>query len=459
MSLFLDPASRALPGRGSPVVVLGLGRSGEAAARRLLASGARVVVIDSADDSGLRERAAGLAGAVVRLGTQDAAALAGAALVIASPGVAPSSPMLSAAREAGIPVWSEVELAWRLARVPIVGVTGTNGKTTTTRMIAEALTASGMRAMAAGNIGHPLVDAATADLEVIVAELSSFQLHHIVSLRPRVAVLLDLADDHLDWHGSFEAYGADKARIFENQAEGDVAVFERECAPWRRGRARAVAFSAGSRGGCAAPAIEETAGLEDGWIVVPEGRVVETSRLRARGSPNRANAIAAAAAACAFGAAPASVGEALASFEPLPHRMELVEEAGGIAYVNDSKATNPHAALAALGGIDRAVLVAGGRNKGLDLSVLAEAAGRLRGVVALGESAPEVERVFAATGVPVEHAASMDEAVERATAMAGPGDTVLLSPACASFDLFADYKARGEAFRAAVKRLIERREA
>lgn len=449
MSEWTDAGSRAVPGAGTRVVVAGLGLSGEAAARHLLARGARVAVVDAADDAPLRERAAALTGAEVLLGREDASALEGASLVVASPGVAPRSPILAAARASGIPIWSEVELAWRLARALMLGVTGTNGKTTTTRMLAAALAGAGLRATAAGNIGRPLVDAAVEDHDVIVAELSSFQLHHIVSFRARVAVLLNLADDHLDWHGSFEAYAADKARIFENQAAGDAAVVERSVALRAGGAARLVAFSTGPAAG--------GAGVEEGWIVAPEGRVVETARLRARGLPNLANAVAAAAAACAHGAPPAPVGDALARFEPLPHRMELVAESAGVAWINDSKATNPHAALGALAGIDRAVLIAGGRNKGLDLAVLAAAADRVTSVVSIGESAEEVAAAFSAAGVPVVRAASMDEAVERAAALARPGDVVLLSPACASFDMFADYKARGEAFRESVKRLIDGR--
>jgi UDP-N-acetylmuramoylalanine--D-glutamate ligase len=187
--------------------------------------------------------------------------------------------------------------------------------------------------------------------------------------------------------------------------------------------------------------------------VVPQGRVVAADRLRSRGRPALANAVAAAAAACAFGAPPEPVGSALAAFAPLPHRMELVASPGGVSYVNDSKATNPHAVLAALEGLDRVVLIAGGRNKGLDLGSIARGSVGIVAVIAIGESSGEIESAFAGSGVAVERAAAMDDAVARAAAVARPGDTVLLSPGCASFDMFADYKARGEAFRAAVKRL------
>jgi UDP-N-acetylmuramoylalanine--D-glutamate ligase len=426
------------------VLVAGLGVSGEAAARRLKTLGVVLVVHDFSDDALVRERATRLEAARVSLGTFD---LDGVELVVTSPGVQERAPVLEAARAAGIPIWSEVELAWRSARAPILGVTGTNGKTTTTRMITAALRASGYRAKAAGNIGTPLCDAVAGEAEVIVAELSSFQLRHVVSFRAPVGVLLNLSADHLDWHGTFDAYARAKARLFESQGPDDLAVVYAEdvCVRLVSSPARLLRFWPGAPppGG---------AGVIHGWITVPQGRIVEARRLRARGRGHLADAVAAAAAACELGADAARVGEALADFAALPHRMELIAEVGGVAFVNDSKATNPHATLAALEAMTGAVLIAGGRNKGLDLSALAAARG-VRAVVAIGEAAGEVAEAFALAPVRVERASSMDEAVERAAALASPGDSVLLSPACASFDMFADYRARGEAFRAAVKRI------
>jgi len=445
-----------LPGQGDRVLVIGLGVSGATAARHLLRLGTFVTVADAADDAVLRERAGALAGVRSLLGDEDGSAAAGSVgsvdLVVASPGVPESAPTFEEARRAGVPVWSEVELAYRLSRAPILGVTGTNGKTTATKMLVGALNAAGFRATAAGNIGRPLTDAAVEDHEVIVAELSSFQLRHIVSFRVPVGVVLNVAADHLDWHGDFERYLAAKGRLFENQLPGDVAIHHDD-----PDATRAVAATAGRRLAFSIDGVPAGgAGVDpDGYIVVPEGRVVKADALKARGAPGLMNAVAAAAAACAFGAKPAVVGVALAGFEPLPHRMEFVGEVDGVAFVNDSKATNPHAVVAALEGLDHVVLIAGGRNKGLDLRSIAVAARPVRAVVAIGESAVDIEAAFssAAPTVRVERATTMDEAVGRAAALAFAGDTVLLAPGCASFDMFADYKARGEAFRSAVKRI------
>jgi UDP-N-acetylmuramoylalanine--D-glutamate ligase len=346
-------------------------------------------------------------------------------------------------------VWTEVELAYRLMPVPerLLGVTGTNGKTSTTEMIVSALAASGYDAAAAGNIGRPLVDVIAESHDAVVVELSSFQLHYVDRFRAHVGVLLNIAQDHLDWHGSFDAYAADKSKLFATQTYDDVAIHfdDGVCA-------RAASAGSGRRLAFSPVRVPDGgAGVDDGWIVVPQGRVVAVADLHARGGAMIANAVAAAAAACALGADPARVGKGLASFEPGAHRMEHVVTIDDVDYVNDSKATNPHATLAALDGLDGVVLIAGGRNKGLDLSVLGRAGAAIRTVVSIGESAEEIVRAFPET--PVRRAPTMEDAVRLAARLARPGDTVLLSPACASFDMFPDYRARGEAFRAAVRGL------
>ncbi|MGZ4205811.1 MAG: UDP-N-acetylmuramoyl-L-alanine--D-glutamate ligase [Actinomycetota bacterium] len=432
---------------GRSVCVLGLGRSGEAAARALLDAGASVVVLDAVDTDAQRRRAVGIDGARVILGRTDPDDVAGAHVVIASPGVPWSSAWIERARAQDVPVWSEVELAFRLGVRPLVAITGTNGKTTTTEMAAAALRAAGRDVIAAGNVGTPLVSLAPGT--DVVAELSSFQLQSIDEFRAPIAALLNVGHDHLDWHGSDEAYRRAKARIFENVRADDIALVhdDETCRALATGtRARTLLFSehAVPPGG---------AGIEAGWIVVPQGRVVDTARLRVAGRPNRADAVAAAAIACALGAEVGVVGDALARFEPRPHRIERLGEIDGVAYINDSKATDPHATLAALEDLNDVILIAGGRSKSIDLGELAQAAPRLRAVIAMGEAAPEIDAVFGPTGVPVDKAGSMEEAVARAQEIARPGDTVLLSPACASLDMYTSYEHRGEAFRAAVQRM------
>lgn len=451
MNAFADRDARALEWSGARVAVLGLARSGEAAARALLDRGAAVTVLDAADDEQHRARAERLPGARVVLGAGRSDLPTTTQLVVTSPGLAPTSAWLGDAARLGIPVWSEPELAFRLGVRPAIAITGTNGKTTTTEMAAAALRAAGIDAVAAGNIGAPLVEAAGGP--AVVAELSSFQLHFVAGFRARVGVLLNVAADHLDWHGSFEAYARAKARLFENQTADDVAIYRddeacRSLVAWTK--ARALPFSA-------TRVPDAGAGIAGGWIVVPEGAVVEVARLGAQHRAFLEDAVAAAAAACALGADPGSVGEALAAFEQRPHRVEFVAEIDGVRYVNDSKASDPHATLAALEDMHDVVLIAGGRNKDLDLAELRGAGDRVRAVIALGEAAGEVDAAFAPLRIPVERAASIEDAVARAASLARAGDTVLLSPACASWDMFRSYEERGERFRTAVARLEEAR--
>jgi UDP-N-acetylmuramoylalanine--D-glutamate ligase len=441
-------------------LVVGLGVTGEAVARRLVADGPVTVVDDRPDSAAFATRAAGLEalGVTVVGGPtpeQLAGLVAGAELVVPSPGVPEAHPVYGLAAQAGVPLHSEIELAGAAAArrgIPLVAVTGTNGKTTVTTLIAEMLSAGGRRALAAGNIGRPLLDAVHDDVDVVVAEVSSFQLRFTETFRPRVAVLLNVAEDHLDWHPSFEDYVAAKARIFARQSGDDLLVFNAddeavaEVAKTAPARSVAITLHSGAGGSWR---------LENDRLRRPDGATLIAAHDLARSGPHDiANALAAAAAAAELGTLNEALRQVLASFSGLPHRVTPVGQSGGVTFVDDSKATNPHAALAALAGFESVVLLAGGRNKGLDLGVLRTEAGRIRAVVAIGEAAGEVEACFAGLR-PVRRAGSMAEAVRLGAELAEPGDTVLLSPACASFDWYTSYAARGDDFAREVKALLE----
>ena len=444
------------------ILVVGLGVTGETVARRLTADGPVTVVDDRPDSAGFAGRAPGLeALGVTVVGSptveQLAKLVAAADLIVPSPGVPEAHPVYGLAAEHRVPLHSEIELAGGAAAgrgVPLVAVTGTNGKTTVTTMLAELFTAGGRRAVAAGNIGRPLLDAVHDDVDVVVAEVSSFQLRFTETFRPRVALMLNVAEDHLDWHPSFAEYVAAKARIFANQQADDLLVFNADdqavAGAARSAPGRSVAFSL--RAG--APGVWR---LDAGRLVRPDGTALMAARELARSGPHDiANALAAAAAAADLGVGNETLTRVLASFSGLPHRVTPVGQSGGVTFVDDSKATNPHAALAALAGFDSVVLLAGGRNKGLDLGVLRAEAARIRAVVAIGEAADEVAEAF--EGVrPVRRAGSMAEAVRLGAELAEPGDTVLLSPACASFDWYGGYGARGDDFAREVAALLESR--
>jgi UDP-N-acetylmuramoylalanine--D-glutamate ligase len=349
--------------------------------------------------------------------------------------------------ESGIPVWSEFELAARWSSLPLVAVTGTNGKTTVTTLVEAMLGASGLRTVSAGNNDLPLVDALAgeADLDVVVVEASSFRLHFTERFRPRVATWLNSAEDHLDWHPSMEHYASAKARVWAAQESGDVAVANAEdpvvMAAVTSLRSQLVTFGL-ERGDWR---------TEGGHLVMPDSNVLLGVDELWRALPHDlANALAAAATALAAGASLEGVRSVLRDFRGLAHRVSLVAEHGGVRFYDDSKATDPHAAAAALAGFTSVVLIAGGRNKGLDLGLLTTQSARLRTVVAIGEATEEVVAAFETTTVPVVAADSMDGAVAAARAAAQPGDAVLLSPGCASFDWYSSYAERGDDFARAV---------
>ncbi len=385
-------------------VVLGLARSGLAAAELLERHGVEVVRAD---------RTLGNDG--------DVSLLAGADVLVKSPGVPRDNPLVRAAR---IPIWSEVELGYRFLPNPILGVTGTNGKTTTTEWLGAMFRSAGREVAVAGNVGRALTAVETAPDAWIVCELSSFQLEDVHELRPRVAVLLNLEPDHLDRHGSFEAYRDSKLRIFANQARGDTAVVPRGFEPVP-GHARRVDFAAGDELP-AEPALP--------------------------GRHNRENAAAASAAARAAGLPEDAVAEALGSFPGVEHRLELVAERNGIRFVNDSKATNTAAARRALASYDVPLhVILGGSRKGETFDTLAR---EVRGhAYLIGETAEEIAATLDRAGVPYLRCGDLGAAVAAAAAAAAPGEVVLLSPACASYDQFTDFEQRGEEFRRLVQNL------
>jgi UDP-N-acetylmuramoylalanine--D-glutamate ligase len=434
------------------VIVVGAGVAGSAAARVLVEEGADVVVSETRPAEELPHLAElhGL-GVVIAAGGHEPAHLEGATLVVTSPGVPHDAPILSWATERGIPVWGELELGARLCEVPYIAITGTNGKTTTTGMIASCLRAGGLDAVACGNIGHPFALAAREGREALVVEASSFQLRFVQTFHPRVSVLLNLAPDHLDWHGSEHGYVDAKTNLLRAQGEGDTHVGNRD-----DDRAAAVSEAA------SCPVVWfRLAAPNDGEVGYVDGQLV--SRLvgedflgpvDAERAGFRADAAAAAAASLAFGVSPDAVRRGLASFVPAHHRGEVVALVDGVRFVDNSKATNVHAALAALDGVETAVLIAGGRAKGVDLSDLRSRAHRLTGVVALGEAASEIEAAFEGL-VPVRRSASIEEATRTALTLASRPGTVLLAPACASWDMFRDYAERGDRFAIAARALME----
>ena len=454
------------PYEGLPVLVAGAGVSGAAAARVLRELGARVTVADASEQRAEPLRAEGF-----EVRPLDAPP-PGTALVVTSPGWRPDAPLLLASAAAGLEVIGEVELAWRLrpeGGAPWLAVTGTNGKTTTVRMLASVLTAAGLRTVAAGNVGLPLLDAVLGGFDVLAVELSSFQLHWSSTVRPHTAVVLNIASDHLDWHGSFEAYAEAKGRI---HAPGTVAVYNREDAESVRLAAAAVHRGAAGRAGftLGSPAAGELGVVEDllvdraftsraGGDVAGEGTVLATlADLRVPGAHNAANALAAAALARSYGVPAQAVRDGLRAFTPDPHRNALVSELDGVAWVDDSKATNPHAAAASLAAYPSVVWIAGGLLKGAEVDELVRTASpHLRGAVVLGtDRGPFLDALRRhAPDLPVEvverlDTGAMSDAVARARLLARPGDTVLLAPAAASMDCFRDYRERGELFAAAV---------
>ncbi len=463
-------------------MVAGFGVSGFAAADNLNHIGAAVTALDETltDEKAAKAELLEVLGATVRLGSGATASLPDDVdVLVTSPGWRPAAPLLAQARDRGIPIWGEVELAWRLRdpghAAPWLAVTGTNGKTTTVQMLDSILRAAGLRSVAVGNVGLPIVEAVMdpEPYDVFAVELSSFQLHYSQSISCESAAVLNVAEDHLDWYPSMAQYAADKGRIYENVqracvynvADPETERLVRE-ADVVEG-ARAVGFTLGM------PAVGMVGLVEDiladrAFIEQRDSSAVElctTSDLASPAPHFVANALAAAALARSHGVEPVAVRDGLRSFRPDGHRIATVAQSGGVTWVDDSKATNPHAAQSSLQAYDPVVWIAGGLAKGAHFDRLVETVReRLRGVVLLGADrdliaaalarhAPDV-RVIVVEGGETELVGIMDRVVGAAADLAEPGDTVLLAPGCASMDMFANYGERGDVFTAAVRRLI-----
>jgi UDP-N-acetylmuramoylalanine--D-glutamate ligase len=442
---------------GQTVAVVGLARSGVAAARLIRRLGGRVLASDASPLDTLSPDARALAaqGCELWAGGHPVAAFAGAGLVVVSPGVPLDLPALAGARTRGVPVVGELELAWRAMEADALAITGTNGKTTTTALAGELLRGQPRPVLVAGNIGTPLAEHAldVAPDGLVVLEASSFQLEATDRFRPRVAAVLNLAPDHLDRHGTFERYVDAKTRIFANQTAADWAVLNADdpgtAALAARTAAKVVWFSR-------TRPLEHGVFERTGWVVARRNGDVEPvcplADIQLRGQHNVENVLAATACALWIGVSPAAIRDGIAGFRGVPHRIERVREEGGVSFYNDSKGTNVASTVKALLSFaEPVVLIAGGKGKGQDFSPLAVAArGRLRGAVLIGEDRAKIRTALASAGIPAEDAETMDEAVARASSRARPGDVVLLSPACASFDMFENFEHRGDVFKAAV---------
>jgi UDP-N-acetylmuramoylalanine--D-glutamate ligase len=441
-----------VPYLNQSIAVLGAGESGEAAALLLVQNAAMITVLDTAEMDKLRKKIDSLGQRGIRvlagLAAEEAAAAAPFDMAVLSPGIDPSVPLVQHFIRRRINMIGELELAYEVCKCPIIGITGTNGKTTTTQLVERMLTGCGVKTVAAGNIG-PAFSARvgqSGELDVMTLEISSFQLETIRRFRPRIAVWLGFAEDHLDRYRSMDEYFAAKVRIFENQTSEDWAVvnFRDRLPPLR---AKRITFSAFTRGG--------DLDLRDGVIHFRGEPVLAIAETRLRGAHNAENLMAALGVGFAHGLAFEAMRGPLSTYEPLPHRCERVRVLNGVEWINDSKGTNPDSVEKALIGESRpVVLIAGGKDKGFEYSLLtAIVKEKCRGVVVLGEMAPRIEALWR-EHLPVQNAgSSLERAVELARAAAQPGDVVLFSPGTSSFDMFKNYAERGDRFRALVQAL------
>ena len=443
---------------GKKILVIGLARTGVATSLFCARHGAMVVAVDTRTESGLAEVVAKLRAANIslQLGGYTEENLDGIDLVIPSPGVPADSDILKAARARNLPVWSEIELADRFLNGRLIGITGSNGKTTTTSLTEHVLKNSGFSTLLAGNIGTPLIDVVeqTNDQTITVAELSSFQLELIETFRPNISVFLNLTPDHLDRHGSLEAYGAAKARIFEKQTAADFAVLNADdpaSMSYAPSKPKVFWFSRKQR-------VAQGAFLLGDEIIFrhhgEEEIILKQSEIPLPGAHNLENVLAAVVAARLVGARPHEIAKAIRSFAGVEHRLEFVAEHNGVRYYNDSKATNVDATLKALDAFPgRILIILGGKDKGSDYTVL-QTPLREKAILALliGAAADKIEKQITGS-VAIERAGTLQRAVEVALRTAQAGDIVLLAPACASFDQFENYEHRGRVFKQLVNEL------
>jgi UDP-N-acetylmuramoylalanine--D-glutamate ligase len=444
--------------RGKRVLVVGLARTGVATAQFCAARGANVTATDARGEIEIGEAIATLrtVGVRLELGGHRENTFLEHDLIVPSPGVPADAPLLRAARSKGLTIWSEIELADRFLNGRLIGITGSNGKTTTTTLIEHILKNAGFPTILAGNIGTPLISCVekTNDKTITVVELSSFQLELIDTFRPNISVFLNLTPDHLDRHHTLAAYGAAKARIFENQTESDSAVLNADdpaTKPYAPAKPHVYWFSRKQRVAQGALVREkEIAFRHDG----AEEVILRLEDIPLAGAHNVENVLAAVAAARLAGADPAAIAKAVRSFAGVEHRLEFVAEIGGVRYYNDSKATNVDATLKALDSFPgRILIILGGKDKGSDYTVLQKPL-REKAILALliGAAAEKIEKQIAGS-VALENAGTLERAVEVASHAARPGDIVLLAPACASFDQFQNYEHRGRVFKDLVHQL------
>ena len=440
--------------QGKKVLVIGMGRAGTAAAKLLEIKEAKVSITDRREKEELRETFRELEGRGIRIetGGHPLELLEDRELIVASPGVSPNIPLLERAKEKIIPIIGELELASSFLKIPIVAVTGTNGKTTTTTLIGKILKEEGKRVAVAGNIGHPLSSCVNGSYELIVTEVSSFQLERIKTFHPFISIMLNIAPDHLDRYRDLNEYMGAKKRIFLNQERSDFAVLNRDdssCSTLST-EAKKIFFSREE--------LEEGVYLKEEIIMANlSGRsqeVIHQEEIGIKGPHNLENALAAIATCLILKVKVDSIRRVLKEFKGIPHRMEFVGEIKGVRFINDSKATNVSAVMKSLASFtEPIILIAGGRDKGLDYSPLRSLVEkRVKALILLGEAKEKIARTLSSCKK-IKMVEDMKEAVNIAFGLAEEGEVVLLSPACSSYDMFQNFEERGEAFKEAVRKL------